>query len=42
MELADIEELRRLWAEGIESGPGKHASMKDIITEARRRASVPS
>lgn len=42
MELADIEELRRLWAEGIESGPGKHASMKDIITEVRRRASEPS
>ena len=42
MELADIEELRRLWAEGIESGAGKHASMKDIITEARRRASEPS
>ena len=32
-----IEELRRLWDEGLKSGPGKLGSMKAIKTEARRR-----
>ncbi len=42
MEQVEIGELRLLWAEGLQSGPGKHASMKAIITEARRRAAEPS
>jgi antitoxin ParD1/3/4 len=31
-------ELQQLWAEGIASGPGRHATMDDIKREARRRA----
>jgi len=30
-------ELRRLWSEGIESGPGSFADMASIKREARRR-----
>ena len=33
----EIEELRRLWNEGLKSGPGKLGSMKAIKAEARRR-----
>ena len=33
----EIEEIRRLWNEGLESGPGKFADVKDIKAEARRR-----
>lgn len=33
----EIEELRRLWHEGLASGPGKLGSMKAIKAEARRR-----
>lgn len=33
----EIEELRRLWDEGLKSGPGKLGSMKAIKAEARRR-----
>ncbi len=32
-----IEEVRRLWAEGIESGPGRFADMDGIIEEAQKR-----
>ena len=33
-----IEELRRLWQEGIASGPGRFKSIDEIKKEARRRA----
>jgi antitoxin ParD1/3/4 len=33
----DIEELRRLWAEGLASGPGRFQDMDAIKAEARRR-----
>lgn len=33
----EIDELRRLWNEGMKSGPGKLGSMKAIKAEARRR-----
>lgn len=32
-----LKELRRLWREGIESGPGQFGSIDEIIAEARRR-----
>ena len=32
-----IEELRRLWREGLDSGPGRFESIEDILMEARRR-----
>jgi antitoxin ParD1/3/4 len=34
---AEVELIRKLWREGIESGPGRFASIDDIIAEARRR-----
>jgi antitoxin ParD1/3/4 len=37
LQLQNIEELRRLCQEGIESGPGKFANIEDIKLEARRR-----
>ena len=33
----ELEALRRLWQEGIESGHGTRADMQAIKTEARRR-----
>lgn len=33
---AAIAELRRLWDEGIASGPGKHLDIEGIKAEARR------
>jgi antitoxin ParD1/3/4 len=33
----DLEELRRLWKEGTDSGPGPLADMQAIKAEARRR-----
>ena len=33
-----VEELRRLWQAGIESGPGRFESIDTIKKEARRRA----
>jgi len=33
----ELEELRRLWQEGIDSGPGRYADMQAIKTEAGRR-----
>ena len=32
-----IEDLRRLWQEGIESGPGRFESMEALLAEAHRR-----
>jgi antitoxin ParD1/3/4 len=32
-----IEDLRRLWHEGIESGPGRFESMEALLAEARCR-----
>jgi antitoxin ParD1/3/4 len=37
LEGKDIEELRRLWEEGLASGPGHLADMAAIKAEARRR-----
>jgi antitoxin ParD1/3/4 len=34
-----VEELRRLWREGVESGPGRSMSVEEIKAEARRRFS---
>ncbi len=36
---AGLEELRRLWTEGLHSGPGHYATIQEIIAEARRRTS---
>ena len=33
----ELEELRRLWQEGLDSGPGNFADMQTIKAEARRR-----
>lgn len=33
----EIEEIRRLWNEGIKSGPGQFADIEEIKAEARRR-----
>ena len=35
----NVEELRRLWKEGIASGPGRFKSINEIKKEARRRTS---
>ena len=32
-----LDELRRLWTEGINSGPGRFADMEEIIQEAQSR-----
>ena len=32
-----LTELRRLWREGVDSGPGRFSSMDEIKAEARRR-----
>lgn len=32
-----IEELGRLWDEGIKSGPGRFSDIEELILEARRR-----
>lgn len=37
LEKKEVEELRRLWQEGLESGPGRLADMAAIKAEARRR-----
>jgi antitoxin ParD1/3/4 len=34
---AEVELIRRLWREGIESGPGRFESIEEIKAEARRR-----
>jgi antitoxin ParD1/3/4 len=35
-----IEEIRRLWDEGIKSGPGRFANADELIAEAERRYAV--
>ncbi|MEA3243821.1 MAG: type II toxin-antitoxin system ParD family antitoxin [Pseudomonadota bacterium] len=35
----EIEELRDLWREGVESGKGQYSSMEEIKQAARRRLS---
>jgi len=37
MNEAALEELRALWQEGVDSGPGRFESMQDLRAEARRR-----
>jgi antitoxin ParD1/3/4 len=37
LKLQDHDELRRLWGEGMASGPGRFASLDEIKQEARRR-----
>jgi len=37
LERKEVEELRRLWQEGLESGPERFADMAAIKAEARRR-----
>ena len=32
-----LKELKRLWREGVDSGPGRFSSMDEIKSEARRR-----
>jgi len=34
----NVDDLRRLWQEGIASGPGRFKSIQEIKKEARRRA----
>lgn len=38
----EIEELRRLWQEGLRSGPSRFAALADLKAEARRRLETPS
>ncbi len=33
----EIEELRKLWREGIDSGPGQYESIDELIDSARKR-----
>ena len=37
LERKEVEELRRLWEEGLASGPGRLGDMAAIKAEARRR-----
>jgi antitoxin ParD1/3/4 len=37
MQEREVEELRRLWDEGINSGEGQFSSIDEIKAEARRR-----
>jgi antitoxin ParD1/3/4 len=32
-----VEEIRRLWDEGIASGPGRFETLDDLLAEANRR-----
>ena len=38
----EIEEIRRLWHEGLNSGPSRFASMAEVKAEARRRFEAQS
>jgi antitoxin ParD1/3/4 len=38
-ETIGVEKLRRLWREGVDSGPGRSMSVEEIKAEARRRFS---
>lgn len=37
LERRELDELRRLWNEGLNSGPGRFKSIRAIKSEARRR-----
>jgi len=37
LKLQEQDELRRLWADGLASGPGRFSGIEDIKQEARRR-----
>jgi len=37
VEALSVEELRRLWREGIDSGPGQGLTIEEIKEDARRR-----
>lgn len=39
LQLHEIDELRRLWQEGIDSGAGRYTDMEAIKQEVRRRNS---
>ena len=39
VERTDLEELRRLWREGVEGGSGRVGEIDEIKAEARRRHS---
>ncbi len=38
----EVEELRRLWQEGLHSGPSRFADVADLKAEARRRLEAQS
>lgn len=38
----EVEELRRLWQEGLHSGPSRFAGMADLKAEARHRLEAQS
>lgn len=38
IEAMGLDELRRLWWEGIDSGPGRSLTIDEIKAEARRRS----
>jgi antitoxin ParD1/3/4 len=40
--LQELDELRRLWNEGIAGGPGRFGSIDEIKAEARRRFNARS
>ena len=42
LKLREQDEIRRLWAEGLASGPGRFGSIEDIKREARRRFEIDS
>lgn len=42
LKFQDGDELRRLWHEGLASGPGQLGSLASIKREARRRAKAPT
>ena len=37
LQQTELAELRGLWQAGLDSGPGRYATMDDIKAEARRR-----
>ncbi len=37
LQLQNIDEMRRLWLEGVESGAGKYTDVEAIKKEARKR-----
>jgi len=37
LQQTELAELRNLWQAGLDSGPGRYATMNDIKAEARKR-----